>query len=197
MGVTAEEQAQQQTALEPKGPALPKVPESNWAKLKLALGEEFARVELRALDLLREADPRTAYEMLEEWEDLADLPDCFTLAESSLDARRSALLERLTRTGGQSKAYMIDRAAALGHDITITQAKISTSGGLKSGDELSADHANRYAWKVNVAIDPTNAFQAGGSTAGDRLGYWAPVRLECLLDRVKPAQTKINWNYIV
>lgn len=196
MGVMEKHYRDQLTALEPQGPALPKVPESNWQLLKLALADELARVDGRALDLLEEADPRTVYDMFSEWEAFADLPDCYTLADPGLDARRSALRERLTRTGGQSKAYIIDRATALGHHITITEAKISTSGVLTSGDELSADHANRYAWTVNVEVDPTNAYQAGGAVAGDRLGYWAPVRLECLLDRIKPAHTKVNWNYL-
>lgn len=197
MPLTADLNQNQLTALEPRGDALPAASESNWVKLKLALGDEFSRIELRALELLKESDPRTVYEMLPEYEELANLPDCFTQADQTLEARRDALQERLTRTGGQSISYMKDRASAMGHEITITETEASKAGGLEAGQELSGDEADRFAWQVNVAVDNTYAFVSGASESGDELGYWAPVRLECLLDRIKPGHTMILYNYIV
>ncbi len=39
------------------------------------LAEELTRIELRALDLIEESDPRSAEETIEQWEEMLGLPD--------------------------------------------------------------------------------------------------------------------------
>ena len=61
-------------ALQPPGAALPREPESVWARLLAALADGFDRVEARAGDLVTESDPRTCNDMLTDWERVCGLP---------------------------------------------------------------------------------------------------------------------------
>lgn len=194
---TAEDYRDEALALQPPGLALPLDPESTWGRLLAALGAAFARIEARSADLIDEADPRTTYELLPDWERVAGLPDeCSADIERTLQSRRDALQQRLTNRGGQTPAYFIQRAAQLGHDIEITETQISIAGVLRAGEELAADHADRHAWTISLPIQTTYAYTAGVQVAGDRLGYYEPSRVECLFRRIKPAHTLVLWHYV-
>lgn len=191
---------QQLKALLPRGALWQGMSEEGklFGELLSAIANEFARVDASNAAIIDEVDPRTTYQLLAEWEGFAGLPgECLANLERTLQERRDTLLERLTDTGGCSRAYIIARAAELGHAITITETVVSISGELQAGDELSAAMSDIYYWQVNVPVENTYAFVSGVSEAGDELGYWQPIRLECLLELLKPAHTQIIWNYTV
>lgn len=197
MGLGADKYLSQIQALLPPGVAWTREPDANLTQLLAALSEEFARTDLRADVLLEEADPRTTYEMLTDWERTLGLPDeCVVSAEQTLQSRRGAVVSRLTAIGGQSRAYYLDLAAAMGHTITIAEVRPSRAGVLQAGDELIGTESTVHYWQVSVPTVTTYAFVAGGSTAGEELGYWQPSELECVFARTKPAHTNIFWKYI-
>lgn len=196
MGVDASQYLSQIQALLPRGAAWTREPGATLTQLLAAVAEEFARIDVRADALLDEADPRTAYELLPDWERALGLPDECVAAEQTLQSRRAAVVSRITAVGGQSISYYIDLAAALGHTITIAEVRPSRAGVLQAGDELIGTESTVHYWQVSVPMVTTYAFVAGGSTAGEELGYWQPSELECVFERVKPAHTNIFWNYI-
>lgn len=164
--------------------------------LLLAIADEFARADGRAGDLLLEMDPRTTLDLLAEWEAFAGLPDiCVGDIEYTLQERRGALHAKLIATRNLSIPYLIAAAASIGHTITIQEVRPSLSGVMMAGDEVVVAHADRHWFQVTTLVANTYSFIAGASVAGDELGFWRPVRLECLLNRLKPAHTAILWNY--
>ena len=94
-------------ALQPPGAALPREPESVWVRLLAALADGFERVDARSNDLVRESDPRSCIELITDWERVCGLPgEC--LADdsiASLQGRRAAVVNVLTRGGGQTPAF--------------------------------------------------------------------------------------------
>jgi uncharacterized protein YmfQ (DUF2313 family) len=83
-------------ALLPTGAAWPRDEDAQLSLLMHGLGGELARAHNRALDLLEEADPHTAAEMLVDWERVVGLPDpCIPLPTDG-DARRQAGSRRPT-----------------------------------------------------------------------------------------------------
>lgn len=161
-----------------------------------AIAEEFSRVDSSNSVLIDEADPQTTEQLLPEWEQFASLPGNCDGPSGTVQERRAALLSRLTVTAGLSRAYIIQRAADLGLNITITETVVSVAGVLQAGDVLSANQSDIYFWQVNVPIDWTNAFVTGESVAGDELGNWQPIALICFLKSIKPAHTEYYFNYI-
>lgn len=84
------------SSLLPEGDAWPREPGMPLAKLTDWMAAEFARVDARVADLLREADPRQTAELIEEWEREVGLPDECSAGLSTLEARRAAIVTRLT-----------------------------------------------------------------------------------------------------
>ena len=137
-------------ALLPPGRALRRDLGSNVARLLTALAAEFARVHVRASELLGEAWPGTARELLPEWEALFGLEPA---DEGAVTARREALVAQLVARSGQSAPAYQALAAALGWTATITRYddRLRAGAPMDEGPVLSDDWA--HAWLMSVVAD--------------------------------------------
>lgn len=179
MGIasTAAAYAAQLRQLLPRGPLWQWREDSPLVGLLLALAAGLSRFHLAAARLPREADPRTTSELLAEWEASCGLPDGCLPGGGSADQRRNAIVARLVATGGASRAYFIEIAAVYGYTITITEPALHT-------------------WRVNSTEDVSiTPFRAGLSRAGEPLRTFGNQQLECLINRIKPAHTVVEFAY--
>lgn len=196
MAVSVEDYRGLLQSLLPQGVVWNRDQDSNIGKLLLAMAKSLFDLDSRAEKLLEEADPRTAVELLAEWEAMAGLPDSCVVGSDvvqSTQQRRMALLTKLTTVGRQSPDYFISLAAGLGYQVTITEFK-SFRAGQSTAAERVGDQFS-LAWQVNSALNTVIPFRAGASVAGDPLGSWSNKPLECLLSRVKPAHTTVIFAY--
>lgn len=195
MRPTVEQYAAQERVLAPRGPIWRAEPGSKLAQFLEGLAVLFRQVHARALDLLEEVDPRSTFELLTDWERVAGIPGpCLVLGET-IQQRRAALVQRLTATGGASRAYFIGLAAALGYGaVTITEFNPFRVGD-RVGSSVTGDTA-QFVWQVNspdaVAI---TSFAAGRSVAGEPLRAWGNDQLECVFNELKPAHTTVLFAY--
>lgn len=195
MGLTATDYLRQLQALLPPGPAWPKDDAATLTHLLSALAAELARVDGRAQQLVEEADPRTVAELFADWERVADLPDACAQAfggDQTMAQRRNALVGRLTALGGQSPAYFIGLAAALGYAITITEFRAHCVN--DDVEQPLYDTAWNFAWQVNAALNTVTAITVD-STVEEPLAVWGSALLECVIKRLKPAQTAVLFSY--
>lgn len=183
-----------------------------------AVATEFARVDQRSADLILESDPRQTVELLEDWEKFLNLPAPCGALENSRALRRFAVVARLTKQGGQSAAFFVELAAALG--FTITAANIeehktfragpqtcpATTGGAndcgsKAGDKLAASPLGTvtgsylWAWTVHAPEHTGQFFLAGEGAAGEALVVTGNELLECTFGESKPAHTVVLFAY--
>lgn len=146
-----------------------------------------------AAALLRESDPRSASSMFTDWERVAGLPDgCVDIGEQTTAQRRAALVARLTQRGGQTPAYFVGLAAALGYTITITEFGPHTVN-----DDVNAAIRGaewRYVWQVN-APEQTVSVMTVNDTVADPLASWGNTIIECVVQRLKPAHTQVLFAY--
>lgn len=150
-------------------------------KLLLAIADELARVDGRAAQLLLEWDPRTADETLEDWEQVLGVVPAEGASEAG---RRLSITAKLIATGGQTAAYYIAVALALGFATTVTVT-------------------DDYVWTMTVDLGTSTSpfplqetdFRAGDSLAGDVLADWAIPELENEINRLKPAHTRALFVY--
>ena len=154
--------------------------------LLLALADEFARLDGRATELLKELDPRTTYELLDEWEAFAGLPDTCTGTQEQLSERQESLHEKLTGIGGQSRQYFIALAARLGYTITIDEFSIPDVNA--DANIIVYGIAWAYAWRVNGPLNQVTKADAN-MLASEPLATWATTALECVIRRLAPAHT--------
>ena len=157
---------------------------------------EFSRIHIRTDELLREADPRNTVEMLADWERVAGLPDTCTGDLETLQERRTALVQKVTGIGGQSKAYFQSIAESLGYEVEIDEFRPFICGISHCGDILNGGHDVRYNWRVRVLEPRITYFRTGLSRCGERLmSIRAAEDLECILNRLKPAHTNLIFAY--
>ena len=189
---TSEDYADHLNQLLPLGEAWPRDPDSVLGRVLLGLAGVLARAHNRALDLVEEADPRTAVEMLPDWERICGLPDDCGEPPVTLIQRRQTVVSRLTSRGGQSRAYFIAVAAELGFQITITEFSP-----FRAGDPCESpvcDEAWIYVWQVNAPSETIVEF-AAGSGANEPLRAWGNQTLECEIGWRKPGHTEVLFTY--
>jgi uncharacterized protein YmfQ (DUF2313 family) len=184
-------------ALLPRGPAWPREDDTGLTALLHGLAEEFARVDRRAADLLTEADPRTASELLADWERVVGLPDPCRGTPATLEERRAAVVGRLVNRSDQSPHFYHRLAETLGY----TGVQIIEFGPFECdsscAEDTSCDDAAlwRYVWEVRAdGLDfSTRPFRAGRSAAGEPLRDWGYNLLVCVLNKMRPSHTLIFY----
>jgi len=179
----------------PPGRAWPREPDTWLGRLLGGLAAEFARVDRRGFDLLEEADPRNALELLPEWERLAGLPDpCRPIAESVRE-RRSAVAAKVAGQGGQTPAFFVELAHSAGYEVEIHEFSPFVAGSA-AGDEVQGEEW-RHTFLVEVFSSTPDQLFAAGAYAGDRLRTFGAIDLECLIGRARPAHSTVIFSYPV
>lgn len=179
-------------ALLPVGAAWPRDAGLVRTELMRAFAEELASIDLAFDRLIEEADPRTTFELLAEWERAAGLPDPCGGEDQSTSQRRVSLLQKLTSLGGASSAYFIAVAATLGMVITITEFTPHDVD-----DDVEAPllgDAWAYTWQVNAPLNTVTELTVE-SGADDPLAWWNHEPLECVMEALKPAHTVVMFAY--
>ena len=192
MAMTQQQYFSQLKALLPRGILWDSLVENELGDLLQAQAVQLARVDARADDLINEADPRTAIEMLPEWEDDYGLPDGCIAEELTLAQRHETLHSKVTSSGGQSRAFFIALAAQLGYVITITEYSIHNVD--SSVDDEITDESWIWLWRIN-APTVTVYQKTVDSGVDEALSTWGNERLECAMNRLKPAHTRILFSY--
>ncbi|SDI55029.1 YmfQ family protein [Pseudomonas abietaniphila] len=192
---TAADYLEQLKTLLPPGQAFPREAGTTLHSLLDGMSIELARVDGRGEALPTEANPASTNELLSDWERVAGLPDkCSGALEQTIQGRKNALIAKLTSTGGQSPAYFIDLAGALGYDVTIEQFRPFRAGLSHAGDALT-NGAWVFTWRIHAAETSVISFRAGMSAAGERLRTWGNDTLECKINQLKPAHTIALFAY--
>ena len=197
MGMNADAYRAQLQALLPPGDAWPRRSDSILTKLLGAFSEEFARVDARGEQLLTEALPGAALELLPDWERVVGLPDpCSAELATTISERRQNVVSRLTQRGWCCRAYFIAFAAGLGYAIEIDEFRPFVTGISRCGDRLNGGHSVRHTWRVRVLGPRYVPFRTGASQCGDLLGKITRAEdLECQLKRRKQAHTNLIVSY--
>jgi uncharacterized protein YmfQ (DUF2313 family) len=218
---TSEDYQRMFMELQPPGHAWNKRLNSNWAKLWLADGDGFVRLEEEVLRLIREANPLYADASLTDWEAVTGLPDECTRLGEGADSRRAAVIAKLQRPGGQSIDFFLQFLAPFGDQVEIQTdwppflASVSVTGdrtweietGYVSldGEEPDRDYYNgwRFVWKVIRINHAGRRFRAGRGLVGEPLIIWrddsseVDANLECRINQLKPAHTAVMYEYKV
>lgn len=179
----------------PQGYAWPRQADATLTLFWQAVADRFAALHTRSLELLLvEAYPATTAAALLDWERAFGLPDECSPGASSTAQRRAALLARMAALGGQSRAYFVSIAAALGVTITITEFRPARVGFASVGDPIRGLPWS-FAWRVNAPATTVSYARSGFASAGDALATWGNETLECVFQRLKPAQTTVIFAY--
>jgi uncharacterized protein YmfQ (DUF2313 family) len=178
----------------PTGLVWPRHAGSWLMKLMAAFSRTYAAIHASLVLLTRELDPRSASQLLSDWETFAGLPDACTLVQGTEGERRAAVVAKMTATGGASATYFINLAAALGYaGATVTEFPVSRYGRVRFGARFQG-RAWRNVWQMNLL--------AQGSTPArftdrylTRFKQSSNTVLECRFVKLKPSHTQVLFRY--
>ncbi|SRR5579885_404260 len=206
-----EDFAQAFAALLPQGRAWPRDSDSVLMQVVTGLAGVWGDVADAAdVLLMRESFPRTTVVLLPEWEQSFGLPDDCLSEPLTIAERQTALVQRMTMQGGQSRAFFIAEAASIGYTIAIREFSPYTCGISRCGDttSLNPDEPDRdrwelgpaeirFYWRIHVDTLRLSYERTGSGQCGvDRLlTIGLATDLECFLRRYKPAHTEIIFDY--
>jgi uncharacterized protein YmfQ (DUF2313 family) len=180
----------------PPGQALPlaELPGANWPLWLKPLAAEISRFEGMAEAMMAEVNPGEANYLLTDYERVLG-PDPYgrDSVPLSIADRQALALSRWARRYGVRPADFIALAASFGVTITITEYQL-TEVGLEAGD-LLVSHPAEFQWLVQMPPAAVEVFTAGGSSAGDLLGSYAPSLVEPIIAGRAPAHTTPVFSY--
>lgn len=177
--------------------------DSNNSMILGLLAKEFARIDASARKLIEEADPRTTVDLFEDWEGFAKLPDPCSPAGQTKEERRTRLIQKLTKLGGQSRRFYEQTAVELGYDVTITEYRpfiCGISECIEAADDISVTikpPTDRFVWTVTVHGARATWFKCGESELGvdPFLKLTIATDLECIFQKLKQSHTHLNFIY--
>lgn len=176
----------------PPGAAWPRDIDAVLTKLLTGFAVGMARAHNRGIDLVDESDPRAATEMLTDFERVVGPDTCIEGGLTTLAERRAYVHARWTARGGQSRAFFIALAEALGYEVTITEYRPFTCE--SECEDPLCDEEWRFAWTVNAPETTIREFTCE-SGCDEPLRTWGNELLECAVSRAKPAHTVCHFAY--
>lgn len=174
----------------PPGWAFPKGERSTFGRLLSPLTGELSALEASMEALLEEADPRSTVLVLDEWERAFGLPDECTAALWTLDARRAAIVARLTERLSPTPASFIALARALGVETTITEHHAHTTE--HDTEDAVTDEEWQFVWTM-IAPSVTMVESTTEDDSETPLAMWAAGPHECAVRRRAPAHTLVRF----
>jgi uncharacterized protein YmfQ (DUF2313 family) len=190
-----------QQGLLPRGRAWPRRAGAMLTAFCQALGDCLYAFHLAcALFLETESFPATAVQLLPDYETDYGLPDSCSPPNPTMLQRRNALMAKIASSpGGQSAAYFIGVAAALGYTVTITTWKpfeLGPRGVLPGGSGATlVSAAWRFAWRVNAPQITVQRFTLGVSALPEPLWTIGNTELQCRLSKLQPAYGTLWFKY--
>lgn len=126
----------------PPGQAFAFSDDSQLARLLRGLAVEYARVDETASSLIDEVLPDSTTHLIENWERIAGI----TAPTATIEERRRDVVARLTARGGQTVAYFLELAAAVGVELLLFEHS-ELIAGFSAGDYLT-NGGWPYAFRV-------------------------------------------------
>jgi uncharacterized protein YmfQ (DUF2313 family) len=168
--------------------------DTNWAQFLAPLAAEISRFEGFADEMLIEVDPGAAEYLLPDYQRVLG-PDPYgrDAIALTLSDQQALALSRWTQKWGVTIDDFIGIAATFGIAITIQEYTLTTSG-CECG-VLLVGHPTEFAWLVNMPAVAVEYPQAGGASAGDLLGSFAPSLAQPVIAGRAPAHTNPYFSY--
>jgi len=180
----------------PRGPAWPKDATSVETGYFGAMADVMTQLHAAAAAISEvESDPSQTSELLPDWEKAYGLPDCCAPAAPTIEQRRASLCAKIAAQGGQSPAYFVSVAAALGFAASVTEF-LPFRVGQASVETTIMDLPWIFTWRLNVAEAETVVdWAVGQNGVEDPLASWGNEELACVIGRLAPAQTIVLFAF--
>lgn len=168
-------------ALMPRGLIWSRDPAMVQTKVLAGLTKSYEVQNARANNLLVDAFPSSANELLPEWEATLGLPSAAAGPAPSLLARQTLVVARFVGAGGISIPYFANYASLLGYLVSIKGHAPFRCGQSRCGHALGGPE-RMFQWTVSASARASMPF-----------GAFGPAVLQAEMQRLAPPYAVLNF----
>lgn len=161
------------------------------------LAPSLGRVEQRTADLMLEIDPASTSELIDRYETICGLPDsCTPIATQTLTERRQRLSAKINVKGGLNAAFYLDQLAQLGYEnASIGRYEHPEFTCESSCTDALYDATWRYLWTVYLPTSADVSEMTCNDSCISSLRAWGDGVAECVISKLAPSHTIVNFVY--
>lgn len=181
----------------PRGPIWRRTPGSVLDSILHAMALELARVDAQADRVLEEADPRTSFDLLQQWFTDWGIPSaCLAaLADPTLEEKRRELITKITSSRSLTAQFFRDVAETLGYEADIVTYSAFTVKDTADKPLLGTEWNTAYAMGITVRASSEQRLFNTTWTVDQPLAVWGDRLFECLMRELVPAHVTAIFEY--
>jgi len=166
---------------------------STLRKILLGLASEWLNFRSKINEVYNEYNPKTTTKMIEEWEQFVGIPDNCIPVASTIEQRRLNVLLKLAGINATTEKQFKNVASILGYNIEVSNG-VSTSTFPLTLPFLLISEASA---PFTIVITLPSSIQLNGFalTFPFTLTSQQPAILDCLFNKLKPANTQLFFRY--
>jgi uncharacterized protein YmfQ (DUF2313 family) len=166
---------------------------STLRKILLGLASEWLNFRSKINEVYNEYNPKTTTKMIEEWERFVGIPDNCIPVASTIEQRRLNVLLKLAGINATTEKQFKNVASILGYNIEVSNG-VSTSTFPLTLPFLLISEASA---PFTIVITLPSSIQPNGFalTFPFTLTSQQPAILDCLFNKLKPANTQLFFRY--
>lgn len=181
----------------PRGPIWQRTPGSVLDSILHAIAQELARVDAQADRVLEEADPRTSFDLLQQWFTDWGIPSaCLAaLADPTLEEKRRELITKITSSRSLTAQFFRDVAETLGYEADIVTYSAFTVRDTADKSLFGTEWNTAYAMGIAVKSSSSQQLFNTTWTVDQPLAVWGDRLFECLMRELVPAHVTAIFEY--
>lgn len=166
---------------------------STLRKILIGLASEWLNFRSKINEVSNEYNPKTTTKLIEEWEEFVGIPDDCIPVASTIEQRRLNVLLKLAGINATTEAQFKNVASILGYNIEVSNG-VSTSTFPLTLPFLLISEASA---PFTIVITLPSSIQPNGFalTFPFTLTSQQPAILDCLFNKLKPANTQLFFRY--
>lgn len=162
-------------------------------KILLGLASEWLNFRSKLNDVVNEYNPNNTTDLIEEWEAFVGIPDSCIAVASTLEQRRLNILLKLAGINVSTAKQFKNVAAILGYSIEVSNGVDTSTFPLTLPFLLIAEAAAPFTIVITL---PASLRPVGFPlTLPFTLTAEQPDILNCLFNKLKPANTQLFFRY--
>ena len=166
---------------------------STLRKILIGLASEWLNFRSKINEVSNEYNPKTTTKLIEEWEQFVGIPDDCIPVASTIEQRRLNVLLKLAGINATTEKQFKNVASILGYNIEVSNG-VSTSTFPLTLPFLLISEASA---PFTIVITLPSSIQPNGFTLTFpfTLTSQQPAILDCLFNKLKPANTQLFFRY--
>lgn len=167
--------------------------ESNLRKVLIGLASQWLEFRNKINEVFDEYNPNNTTALIEEWESFVGIPDSCISNVGTIEQRRINILLKLSGINATTSKQFENIAAILGYSVVVQTGVDSSTFPLTLPFILMSQEEAPFiiVVKLSVSLKPSGF----PLTLPFKLSSGAPEILNCLFNKLKPANTKLYFRY--